>query len=89
MLLTVCRYLQVVPLAYLTARAHGLHEAEEIWVTTGLPAEEQPQIPEGTLNLPPLPISKVCGPLLTCDLARCCDTHVQASLPVRYPPHRT
>jgi len=90
MLLTACRNLQPVPLAYLTARAHGLHEeAEEIWAATGLPTEEQPQVPEGTLNLPPQPISKVCGPLVTCGLAHCCGAHVQASLPLRYPPHRT
>jgi len=61
MLLVVCCTFQPpVPLAYLTARAHGLHEeAEEIWAAAGLPAEEQPQVPEGTLNLPPLPISQV------------------------------
>ena len=49
-----------VPLAFITARAHGLHEeADAIWASTGLPVEQMPTVPEGQLLQPLIPIAKV------------------------------
>ena len=81
--------MHTVPLAYYTARTHGLNEeADEIWAATGQPAEEMPAVAEGQLLLPPIPISKVC--YRQCPLAReSARTHTLTRPLCAQPLHRS